>query len=80
MAERCRKRVNLKLFCDGKECIYVSKVEQWAAQELEPWSYIIMSSFFSVAIGNFQVQPYNRKYKSIGHRVSLNILTELSVN
>ena len=31
----------------------------------------------------FQVQPYNRKYRSIGHRVwsmSLNILTELSVN
>ena len=30
-----------------------------------------------------QVQPYNRKYRSIGHRVwsmSLNILTELSVN
>ena len=29
------------------------------------------------------VQPYNRKYRSIGHRVwsmSLNILTELSVN
>ena len=31
----------------------------------------------------FQVQPYNRKYRSIGHRVwskSLSILTELSVN
>ena len=31
----------------------------------------------------FQVQPYNRKYRSIGRRVwsmSLNILTELSVN
>ena len=31
----------------------------------------------------FQVQPYNRKYRSIGHCVwsmSLNILTELSVN
>ena len=31
----------------------------------------------------FQVQPYNRKYRCIGHRVwsiSLNILTELSVN
>ena len=31
----------------------------------------------------FQVQPYNRKYRSIGHRdwsMSLNILTELSVN
>ena len=31
----------------------------------------------------FQVQPYNRKYRSIGHRVwsmSLNILTEMSVN
>ena len=31
----------------------------------------------------FHVQPYNRKYRSIGHRVwsmSLNILTELSVN
>ena len=31
----------------------------------------------------FQVQPYNRKYRSIGHRVwsmSLDILTELSVN
>ena len=31
----------------------------------------------------FQVQPYNRKYRSIGHRVwsmLLNILTELSVN
>ena len=43
-------------------------------QFLEPF----FSSFF-------QVQPYNRKYiyRSIGHRVwpmSLNILTELSVN
>ena len=28
----------------------------------------------------FQVQPYNRKYRSIGHRVWSNILTELSVN
>ena len=31
----------------------------------------------------FQVQPYNRKYRSIGHCVwsmSLDILTELSVN
>ena len=31
----------------------------------------------------FQVQPYNRKYRSIGDHVwsmSLNILTELSVN
>ena len=31
----------------------------------------------------FQVQPYNRKYRSIGHCVwsmSLNILTELSLN
>ena len=28
----------------------------------------------------FQVQPYNRKYGSIGHRVWSNILTELSIN
>ena len=28
----------------------------------------------------FQVQPYNRKYRSIGHWVWSNILTELSVN
>ena len=38
---------------------------------------------FILFIYFFQVQPYNRKYRSIGHRVwsmSLNILTELSVN
>ena len=39
--------------------------------------------FFFFFFFFFQVQPYNRKYRSIGHRVwsmSLNILTELSVN
>ena len=42
---------------------------------------MIFMLFFSFFF--FQVQPYNRKYRSIGHRVwsmSLNILTELSVN
>ena len=44
--------------------------------------HYIKSFFFFHTVGNFQVQPYNRKYRSIGHRVwskSLNILTELSV-
>ena len=41
--------------------------------------------FFVFFLFFFQVQPYNRKYRSIGHRdwsmaMSLNILTELSVN
>ena len=55
MAERCRKRVNLKLFCDGKECICVKS--RAVGSPGEPWSYIIYlitSSFFSFqSVGNW---------------------------
>ena len=40
---------------------------------------LFTSSFFT-SVFFPQVQPYNRKYRSIGHHVWSNILTELSVN
>ena len=47
------------------------------------WRPALQYPFFVCSIFFLQVQPYNRKYRSIGHRVwsmSLNILTELSIN
>ena len=78
MAERCRKRVNLKLLCDGKECICVSGQPRRAVELYYLFNYVILFSFQSVGnkcnctIGS----------RSIGHLVgsmSLNILTELLV-
>ena len=48
--------------------------------EIDDGSILPLSMFFFFFFFFFQVQPYNRKYRSIGHRVwsmSLNFLTEL---